>query len=285
MTTPDHNWPLDPEDPELEPGWEFPPDLLPVAARLAALPGLLPPPEPTFERRVWAQLAAAEPQPGWRQRLWAGRPAGGLRLLAPLAALLLLVLLVLPGPRQALGSWVARFRVGNMQVAVVPDETPLPALAAASESYATVAAAARATGLHLREPTYLPAGYTLQEVEAVTYQGLPAWMQPLYVEASYGPPDASATAGPYAVLRQFNSGHAGGLRVGQVEFQSESVHAAEDVALPNGHQAVLLAFEAAAGSDDVLMHQLIWSHGDLTLELWSAVLPVEEMLRIAASLP
>lgn len=274
----------------MTPEWELDPGLLPVAARLAALPGLLPPPEPAFEQRVWAQVRTAErpvggPAWGWAERLWGRRPLGGLRLLAPLAALLLLVVLVLPGPRQALSSWVARFRVGDLQVAVVSDATPLPSLAAQRERYATLAAAARASGMDLREPGYLPAGYTLAGVEAVSYQGLPVWMQPLYVEATYRPADARADLTTYAVLRQFNSTRGRDIRVGQIEFASESVRMAEDVTLANGHQAVLVAFEADEGSDDVRMRQLIWSQEDLTLELWSATLPVEEMLRVAASLP
>jgi hypothetical protein len=274
----------------MAPEWEQDPALLLVAARLAALPGLLPPPEPAFEQRVWAQVRVAEqtakgPAQGWAQRLWGRRPVGGLRLLAPLAALLLLVVFVLPGPRQALSSWVARFRVGDLQVAVVPDATPLPSLAARRERHATLAAAAQALGMDLQEPGYLPAGYTLEVVDAVFYEGLPVWMQPLYVEATYRPAGAPSDLTTYAVLRQFNSTRGRDIRVGQIEFASESVRTAEDVTLPDGHQAVLVAFEADAGSDDVRMRQLIWSQEDLTLELWSAVLPVEEMLRIAASLP
>ena len=290
MTRADENRSIAAEDPALKPEWELDQDLLPVAARLAALPGLLPPPDAAFEQRVWARVRGAEqhaggPGQGWRERLGGWRPVGGLRVLAPLAAVLLLVVLVLPGPRQALGSWVARFRVGDLQVAVVTDAAPLPALAAHHERFATLEGAARASGMELREPSYLPAGYGLAGVEAVSYEGLPVWMQPLYVEATYRPADATSELTTYAVLRQFNSTRGRDIRVGQIEFTSESVRAAEDITLPNGHQAVLVAFEADEGSDDVRMRQLIWSQEDLTLELWSATLPVEEMLRIAASLP
>lgn len=267
------------------------PGLLAAATRLAALPDLLPLPDAAFERRVWSRLRAiepvlseanvTEPAPGWPDRLRAGL---ALRVLAPLAAILLIAVLVLPGPRQALATWVARFQLGRVHVAVVSDETTRPALDAESQHFASLADAEAAAGFDLLEPAYLPAGYGLFGVEAVYYAALPAWLQPLYVEASYRPAAASPEVRYYAVLREFNASQAGGVKVGEIEFQSETVRDASDVALPGSRPAVLLEFEAASGDDRTLLRQLIWEQEGLTLELWSEALPAEEMLRIAASL-
>lgn len=255
--------------------------LLATVERLAGLSSLLPAPDPVFEQRVWARVRAVETTADRR-----GRPAPrlGWRWLAPAAALLLVILLVLPGPRQALGNWMARFRVGAVEVAVEPEETVRPQLAGSSQVYASLAEAEAAAGFALLKPAYLPTGYSLHTVETISFAGLPLWMQPLYVEADYRPAGARPDVDYYAVLRQFNTGRPGQIRVGQIEFQSEAVQNAVAVTLPNGLPAVLVEFDSDQGRDDVLLRQLIWEQDNMTLELWSQVLPVEEMLHIAASL-
>lgn len=255
--------------------------LLATAERLAALPTLLPPPDPAFEQRVWARLRASEAAPDRPRRPMLRL---GWQWLAPVAALLLLVVLVLPGPRQALGNWMARFRVGGVEVAVAPEETARPQLAGRSQVYASLADAEGDAGFALLRPAYLPAGYSLDTVVAVSFDGLPVWMRPLYVEAAYRPADARPEVDYYATLRQFNAGRTGAIQVGQIEFQSEAVRTAQDITLPNGLPAVLIEFDSDQGRDDVVLRQLIWEQDNMTLELWSQVLPMAEMLRIAASL-
>lgn len=288
------------------------PGMMIAAARLAALNELLPRPDAAFEQRIWARLQAVElagserparpdrragdatqSNPGWLERL-RSLPAGpgpagmaplALRVLAiGLVVIALVAVLVLPGPRQALATWVARFQPGRVPVAVVFDETPRPALSAESRAFASVAEAEAAAGFDLLEPAYLPAGFALSGVEAVYYAALPAWLQPLYVEASYRPPAAEPNLSYYAVLREFNASQSGGVRVGEIEFQSETVRNASDVTLAGDRPAVLVEFAAASGDDRTLLRQVIWEQEGLTLELWSETLPAEEMLRIAASL-
>lgn len=262
---------------------------LATVARLAVLPSLLAVPEADFEQRVWAQVraveAVADRSHRSRPRLgWPSTQVGGWRWLAPAAAALLVILLVLPGPRQALGNWMARFRLDAVEVAVTPEETVRPQLVGNSQAYVSLAEAESDIGLALLKPAYLPSGYGVAGVQAVSFEGLPVWMQPLYVEVTYGPPDASPDVSYYAALRQFNAGRAGAIRVGQIEFQSEAVRTALDITLPNGLAAVLVEFDSDQGRDDVLLRQVIWEQDNMTLELWSQVLPVAEMLRIAASL-
>lgn len=262
--------------------------LLAAAERLAALPSLLTAPDPAFEQRVWARVRAVETAANRRGRPmprmgWPLIRIEGWRWLAPAAALLLVILLVLPSPRQVLGNWMARFRVGAVEVAVAPEETVRPQLAGHSQVYASLAEAEAAAGFSLLKPAYLPAGYRLHAVEAVSFDGLPLWMQPLYVEADYRPAGAHPDVGYYAALRQFNAGRPGEIRVGQIEFQSEAVRNAVDVSLASGLPAVLVEFDSDQGRNHVLLRQLIWEQENMTLELWSQVLPVAEMLRIASS--
>lgn len=251
-----------------QPGWQA------VASRLAALPELLPAPDAAFERRVWRQIQSVE-QAG--QAMHSAR--WSLRWLAPAAVLLLLVVLVLPGPRAAVGNWMARFRLGQVDVVVAPEVTVRPALAARPQSFADLAAAQQATDFPLLAPGYLPAGYQPATVTSVAYDQLPAWLQPLYVEASYRPLDAPA--GPiYALLRQYNAQTAGNVSLDQIEFQSAEVRSSHEVVLDDGAVAVLLEFRTG----DPALKELIWQHDGMTFELRSQVLSNEELVRIAQSL-
>lgn len=259
-------------------------DLLAAAQRLAALPELLPPPDPQFEGRVWTRVRRAQTRRPERFGRLGWRPRPGLRWLAPLAALLLAVIVLLPGPRQALGNWMAHFRIGGVQVAVVPEETVRPSLVATVQEFASLAQAERAAGLPLLQPGYLPPAYGVRSVQAVTYTALPAWMQPLYVEITYGPTGDDASRSTYALLREYNAGRPGQIKVGQIEFQSQTVHQAQELTLPNGLPAVLVELESGQGGEGVVFRQLVWQQGGRTVELWSETLPVEELVRIAGSL-
>lgn len=268
--------------------------ILPTAARLAALPELLPPPDPAFEHRLWSHLAQLSVPAAQKRRDRSWWPFGRARsqpwirglamVMAPVAAVLLFVFLVLPGPREALGNWMARFNLDTVDVVVAPEETTRPELAAATQSFADLATAADAAGFALLEPAYLPADFHLQRVETVSFEQLPTWLQPLYVEASYRPARPSPQIAYYAVLREFNTRRGDGSRLGELEFQSEAVDSVQNITLSNGQPAVLVEFEPTGSGEPVILRQLIWEHEGMTLELWSEVLPMEELLRIAASM-
>lgn len=267
------------------PGQRTPPPLLDpglvlAAQRLEALADLLPAPEAAFERRVWQRLQATEAKPARRPLLQGLR----LRWLAPAAFLFLLVLFAFPGPRQALGDWVASFQVGEVQVSVVTEATSRPALAAARQRFDGLKEAADATGFELLQPGYLPPGYAVSSVEAVTFDELPVWMRPLYIEVRYQPADARPEIGYYAVLREFNTASTNQSRVSEIQLLSESVHSVQDLQLAQGAAGVLIEFEPAQGDDRVVIRELIWERDGLTFELWSQVLAPEEMVRIAESL-
>lgn len=255
-----------------------------AAARLAALPDLLPKPEPAFERQVWSRLRRIQnDQPARRRWSWSVTRPLRLRWLLPVAGALLVILLVLPGPRQVLGDWMARFSVGDVQVVVSPEVTSRPVLASREDQFDSLADAAQAAGYALLEPAYLPPGYHLSGVTSVSFDQLPVWMQPLFVEASYRPDDAQTHIGYYAVLREYTTARSGQTGLDAIEFQAEAVHAASDVVLGNGQRGVLLEFEPDEGDDRVVLRQIIWEQDGMTLELWSQVLPPDEMMRIAES--
>jgi hypothetical protein len=256
-----------------QPGWQA------VASRLAALPELLPAPDAAFERRVWRQIEAVERTGQARRSAWPGRGRRRLLWLAPAAALLLLLVLVLPGPRAAVGNWMARFRLGQVDVVVAPEATERPALAAQPRTFADLAAAQQATDFPLLAPGQLPAGFYLDGVTSVAYDQLPAWLQPLYVEASYRPLDAPP--GPvYMLLRQYNAHVAGNVSLDQIEFQSADVRSTREIVLGDGAVAVLLEFRTG----DPVLRKLIWQYDGMTFDLSSQVLSSEELVRIAQSL-
>ena len=285
-------------------------ELLATAARLAALPDLLPPLDAAFERRVWDRLHAIEAADqqtrrlprrllGWLPPQIGGQSArGGARLdpasakgqiwrgwlLAPAAALLVLALLLLPGARQAVATWMASFRLGDILVSVRPEPLPTrPQLTGTAMHFTDLAQAEAAAGFDLVEPTYLPAGYVLTDLEAVSHAQLPASLRPLYVQTSYRPDAGLDHVLYYLVLRVYNANRSDDVRIGEIEVGSETVRRASDITLPDGSPGVLVEFEGDKADGQVVLRQVIWQHNGLTLELWSQVLPVDELLRIASS--
>lgn len=284
-------------------------ELLGAAARLAALPGLLPPPGAAFEQQVWNRLHAAEVASQQTRRLprWLlgrlptqmGQPGRrGTRfdlfsekdqvrkawLLAPAAALLVLALLLLPGPRRAIATWMASFRLGDIFVSIRPEPLATrPQLTGATVHFADIAQAEAAIGVDLVEPAYLPAGYVLTDLEAVSHAQLPASLRPLYVQTSYRPGAGSDHVLYYLTLREYNPNRTDDMRIGEIEVESETVRQASDITLPDGSPGVLVEFEASEGDGRIVLRQVIWQHSGLTLELWSQILPADELLRIASS--
>ncbi len=250
-------------------------------ARLSALPVLLPAPDAAFEQRVWQRVRAVDQAGGQSRRLALGlsTPAGmRLRFLVPFAVLALALLVLLPGPRAAVGNWMARIRLGRVDLVLAPEPTPRSVLVASSQDFASLGAAEQAAGFHVLAPAYLPAGYDLTGVQSVSYEQLPVWMRPLYVESTYRPERAKPEQ-VYVLLRQFNARQAGGVQVGEIEYQSQDIRSTRALTLTHGAPAVLLEFRQS----DPPLRELIWEHDGMTLELWSATLSEDEIVRVAES--
>ena len=251
-------------------------------ARLSALPVLLPVPDAAFEQRVWQRVRAVDQAGGRSKRLVLGFPAPAgmrLRFLVPFAVLALALLVLLPGPRAAVGNWMTRIRLGRVDLVLAPEPTPRSVLVASSQDFASLGAAEQAAGFHVLAPAYLPAGYDLTTVQSVSYEQLPVWMRPLYVESTYRPEHARPEQ-VHVVLRQFNARQAGGVQVGEIEYQSQDILSTRSLTLPHGAPAVLLEFRHS----DPLLRELIWEHDGMTLELWSATLSEDEIMRVAESM-
>lgn len=246
-------------------------------ARLSALPVLLPEPDAAFEQRVWQRVRAG----GQSRRPVLGFPAPAgmrLRFLVPFAVLALALIVLLPGPRAVVGNWMARIQLGRVDLVLAPEPTPRSVLVASSQDFTSLGAAEQAAGFHVLAPAYLPAGYDLAGVQSVSYEQLPMWMRPLYIESTYRPERAKPEQ-VYALLRQFNARQAGGVQVGEIEYQSQDIRNTRALTLSHGAPAVLLEFRQA----DPPLRELIWEHDGMTLELWSATLPEDELVRMAES--
>lgn len=250
-------------------------DLATIAGELFAVRARLPEPNPVFEQRVWRQVRQAQ-QPARRVGLLDTLAGMRLRWLAPIAAVILLVVLVLPGPRMALSNWMGSIKVGSVDVVVSPDPAVRPALTDQHQRFDSLAAAADSTGMALYAPAYLPQGYASAGFEAISFDELPVWMQPLFVESRFV---LDSDSGNYLLLRQYNASRSDQAQLGQVEFQSKDVDATRQLTLDDGTQAVLLAI----GQSDPPLQELIWQRDGVTFELWSNALSPVEMQRVAES--
>lgn len=252
-------------------------DLAAVAGRLFVLRDALPPPDPAFEQRVWRQVRRVQ-QPARRAGIFDTLSGMRLRWLAPIAAVILIVLLVLPGTRTALSNWMASFRLGALAVVVAPETTERPVLTDQHQAFESLATAEQSAGMTLAAPGYLPAGYSLTGAEAVSFEELPVWMQPLFVESRYETASGDTT-GAYLLLRQYNASQTSRSQLGELEYQSEDVDDVQQIMLNGGRLAVLLVL----GQGNQPMHELIWQQDDLTFELWSNALTADELQRVAES--
>jgi hypothetical protein len=261
---------------EGEPVHETADEELAVARRLAQMVDRLPPVPPALERRVRALVRtepAARPMPTrrWLPALWSALGT---------AAVLLVVWLALPGlePSGESSVWAQMRAVllGQTRVEITP--TLEAAAAPVREPLRDLVAAELLIGRAPALPKSLPDGYALQEVAAISYPGLPAWIsQPLCVELCYG--DAEM---PCALrLRQYrllfrDFGGISGVRV-----DSGAIRDVEQVDL-NG--ATAMHFTLAPDSDRAPpLQTLVWERDGLLLELESDRVEPDELLEIARS--
>ena len=211
-----------------------------------------------------------------------------LRIATVLALVVLaLVLFTTPGQR-AVAALMATLNLGDgtahpVQVNVSPDRQPTGTqyAGARAETLASLDAARARVPYRLLEPGWLPSGYTLQSVAAISYDGMPDWFpQPLYIETTY-----RAAAMPSLTfdltLRQFGValGEAGHIRT--LRFDSVDVTSTQEVQV-NGRAALLLTL--GQGSNHSMLRELVWQQGDVMIEILSQSLSPQEMLTVAAAL-
>ena len=253
-------------------------DLAEVVSSLFVLRDSLPSPDPAFEQRVWRQVRQVQ-QPARRAGILDTLAGMRLRWLAPIAALILVVVLALPGPRTALGNWMASFRLGTVDVVVAPELTARTALTDQHQVFASLDIAEQSSGMDLAAPGYLPPGYSFTRAEAISFAELPVWMRPLFVESRYEPATVDST-GDYLLLRQYNASQSSPSQLDELEYQSEDVDAVQQMTLTDGMPAVLLTL----GQSTQPLYELIWQQDGVTFELWSNALPADELQRVAQSL-
>jgi hypothetical protein len=250
---------------------------LAVARRLGQLVGQLPPPPLELERRVSALVQArlsGDPRRGsrrWQPALWSA---------AATAAVLVLLWLVVPGASPSGGvSALAQMRavlLGQTRVEVTPTLTP--ASASVREPLRDPLAAELLIGRAPSLPKALPEGYALQEVAALSYPDLPAWIsQPLSVEFCYG--DRSM---PCALrLRQYRLLFRDFGGISGVKVASDAVRDAEQVEVQG---VTAMRFVLVSESDPgQLIQTIVWERDGLLLELESEMLEAEQLLEIARS--
>jgi hypothetical protein len=249
-----------------------------VAGRLAQLVGQLPPVPGELERRVSVMVHA--PPKGARRALsrrW--QPAVWSALAT--AAVLVLLWLAIPGASPGVGgSVLAQMRavlLGQTRVEVTPTLTPTSSRSV-REPLRDPLAAELLIGRAPAQPKVLPEAYTLQEVAALSYPELPAWIsQPLYVEFCYGPAPA-----PCALrLRQYRLLFRDFGGISGVKVASGAVRDVEQVEVQG---VTAIRFTLVSEEDpDQLVQTIVWERDGLLLELESETLAAVQLLEIAQS--
>jgi len=256
---------------------------LAVARRLGQMVERLPPVPPALERRVRALVRTAGPAarraPRRSPRL-RGRWLPALWSALGTAAVLVVLWLALPGlgPSGETSVWAQMRAVLLGQTRVEMTPTLEVAAAPVREPLRDLLAAELLIGRAPALPKALPEVYALQEVAAISYPGLPAWIsQPLCVELCYG--DAET---PCALrLRQYrllfrDFGGISGVRVA-----SGAIRDVEQVDL----QGVTAMRFTLATDDDrgPPLQTLVWERDGRLLELESEHVDPEQLLEIARS--
>ncbi len=251
--------------------------LLRTARRVTGLTQALGPPSPGLVRRI-ERLEQEPARPRWGWSGWRPWPA-----FAAMAAVALLVLLTALGPgRGALASLYARLNLGNVDVSVTPDSLPVgPRYTTAyRETLPSLAEAQARVDFVVSVPATMPAGYALDAVAAITYEGMPVWFPaPFYVELDYRGPAGQALLHDLTI-RQFGMALADQANIKDLRFAADQVAESHAVEM-DGHPALMVVHRAPAEQP---VRELVWQEGDVMVELLSQTLTPEEMMLIAASM-
>jgi hypothetical protein len=240
--------------------------------------GRLPPVPAQLEQRVSA-LVQARPlverhsaravlRRRWQPALWSALAT---------AAVLIALWVVLPTASPGVWAHVRAVLLGQARVEV----TPTLAVGAAEpvrEPLRDLLAAELLIGRAPSLPKTLPEGYSLQEVAAISYPDLPAWVsQPLCVELCYG--DGSE---PCALrLRQYRLLFRDLGGISGVKVASDAVRDVEQVDL-NGATGMRFALDPERDQGPP-MQTIVWERDGLLLELESEQITADQLLEIARS--
>jgi hypothetical protein len=253
-------------------------DLLALARKLAQLPLLLGPVEPTLEHRVTQVALARRSHERRLSRMQVGWAFCGV------AVVLLLVALLTPMGKTAVASFMDVFNLGRTEVRITPADTPAMSLATSEARSAvirerlTLEEASDRVSFAILQPTSLPAGYQLQEVAGHTYPDLPTWVpQPFSIELVY-----RDNRGCELTLRHFPitlgaDDQAGISGMNLTAFPIRNVLDAD----VNGQPGVLL--QLGSGRGEPTWQELIWEQDNLILALTATDLTEAELLRVARS--
>jgi len=160
--------------------------LLFTASQLRALAASLPPPSLALSQRVRRLTLAPDSSPFGRasgpltRLAWPRMPY--LKLAGALALVMLAVMLFTTPGQRAMAALIATLNLGDgtarpVQVNVSPDSQPAgqQAAGARAETLASLDVARGRVPYPLLEPGWLPTGYTLYSIAAVSYNGMPDW--------------------------------------------------------------------------------------------------------------
>ena len=255
-------------------------DALQAARRLARLPALLGPADPTLEQRIVHRIRAgsAESPPRHRLRLrlaWA---------IVALAAILVIATLLTPFRQFAVASFMAVFRLGHTEVRITPMGSAAPQATALMRATGishslSLTEAQQQVPFPLLQPAYLPPGYALEGVTGYVYPDLPAWVpQPFSVELTY-----ADVQGHEFSLREYpiSLGEKDQLNTSALNLETAAFQDVREVDV-NGRPAVLLRLGTGRGRVD--WQELVWEQGNVIVSLLcTADLGEEALLRIARS--
>jgi hypothetical protein len=248
-------------------------ELLETVRALAQLPALLGPVDPALEQRVLRQVRAGAAQARRRPRLrvaWA---------IASLVLLLLAATLLTPLGQTALAQFMAVFRLGRTEVRITPADTtvtPTVAVTAAIKHTLSLEEAQGQVAFAIPQPTYLPPGHSLHQVNTYTYPDLPAWVpQPFSLELIYEDGvqhEISLRLYPILLGDKASISHLN-LEAGPIQDVQEV-----DV---NGQAGVLM--RVGTNRVQATWQEVVWEQDDLILALSAAHLSEADLLRIARS--
>ena len=253
--------------------------LLDTARQLSRLDDLFGPPDPTFERRLTAQIEAQLAERPRRQAVWRPRFVW----ITALALVLVLAGLVTPPGQAALAELMAVFRLGQAEVHITATAPVAQAYTATAEIALPGLPEAQATVVPrtFQVPTYLPEGYQLYRTSTSHFDQFPAWAQPLFVDVTYRRESDEVIW--ELSYRQYFMSLGGGTTIGSLTFSPEEVETVHQVAV-NSRPAVLLIVRPAhsVGQSGRIYH-LVWEQDDALFTLTTPELSSDELVRIAES--